>query len=149
MQSNRSNSKNHQVIYTFYPFHNEGDFDQTIDVIEKTEPTVINDKKVKVALLTGESNIISMLPAIEIHAHIVILNDVNERVHLHTKFMLNCFRESKTINEFNKNYMINNPVIDQYTNEDYVKEELGSRSQSMSQIYSDPPRKDIKDAKVL
>ena len=98
----KAESKSHEE-YLVYPFANELLFHKkTIPIIEKQPP--IRTDKLKVALVVGESNILSMLPELIIHADLIICADLNGAVLKHNAFMLFCLRKANTIEEFRDLY---------------------------------------------
>lgn len=94
--------------FEFFPFSNEHKFDETIKKLEKYDPCKTD--KLRIAVLVGESNFLSFLPALKKHADIVILDDINEKIHKHTEHLLSCLIKSDSIKEFLKNYEENHPL---------------------------------------
>lgn len=58
-----------------------------------------------------------MLPAISKHADLILLADIEPKLHQHTQHLLDCFYKSDSPNEFLKNYTINNPIENMKTRE--------------------------------
>ena len=119
--------------FRFFPFANEINISKTIELIEKGE--VKDTTKLNVAILIGESNIISMLPAIELHASIVICNDINSNLNSHTQFMIDCLKKSKTREEYESIYNMNNPVVNTLYSVEELKAELSARAGYAKESY--------------
>ncbi|MFA5960857.1 MAG: hypothetical protein WC785_10120 [Tatlockia sp.] len=99
----RFNQSTSRDPFRLFPFANESDFYITINKLAAITPYPTD--KIRIALLTGESNILSILPEIRLHADLVLLNDVNTSMHLHTQFLLDCLSKSSSKGEFKQHYM--------------------------------------------
>lgn len=98
-----------KAFFEFYPFSNEDRYPIVLDKLNTTEAKNQNGKK-RVAMLFGESHFLSMLPELSKHADLIMLADIEPRMHKHTQHLLHCLRTSNTMDEFKKNYIINNPI---------------------------------------
>lgn len=65
-----------------------------------------------VAIIHGESNILSSLPELSLHANVIIFNDINKNLHLFIKHLLNTLKVSEDRDDFLKKLPINNPLND-------------------------------------
>ena len=88
---------------------NEHGFSQIIKILSQYRAH--KSKKITVSLVFGESNFISLLPALSNLSDIVLLADVNPRLHAHNNFLLDCFNASQTPDEFIGKYHLQNPGI--------------------------------------
>lgn len=100
-------SNDSQKSFTFHPFSNEYNWFQNIIRLQDIQP--IETNKIRIALLFGESHFLSVLPELSRHADIVILADIEPRLHLHTKHLRACFTNSN-LGSFKTAYETNNPV---------------------------------------
>lgn len=94
--------------FDFYPFSNEKGFGSVIRQLQEDKPQPT--KKLRVALIFGESHILSMLHTLSNYVDVVILADIEPKLHYHTQHMLQCLRASNTIDEYIQNYKKDNPV---------------------------------------
>lgn len=88
--------------FTFFPFSNERHIAKTIKKLSQIPPLVTTKKRV--AILTGESKLLSILPELSLHADSVLCNDINTDMHKHTRFLIECLKKSANRNEFIDNY---------------------------------------------
>ncbi|OGT37461.1 MAG: hypothetical protein A3F11_02240 [Gammaproteobacteria bacterium RIFCSPHIGHO2_12_FULL_37_14] len=100
IQSNRS--------FKLYPFSNEYNFGFTINKLSHYEP--IKTEKLRIAILVGESHFLSLLPELQKHTDVIILNDINPKMHSHFNHLLKCLNEANTIQEFENKYRDNHPI---------------------------------------
>ncbi|AUH72718.1 hypothetical protein [Legionella sainthelensi] len=95
--------------FDFYPFCNEMGYRNVMRKLKRIETQ--NTQQIKVALLFGESNFISMLPALIGVADLILLADIEPSQHKHLKFMLNCLKQSDSPAQFIDRYaQSNNPL---------------------------------------
>lgn len=84
--------------FTFYPFTNEEGLTAVIQNLRKNIPVQSSD--MPVAILTGESNLISLLPQLAKRARIIICNDINARINYHTQLLIDCLNDAENIEQF-------------------------------------------------
>ena len=92
-----------------YPFSNEFKFSKALDKIKlkSTQP----NGKTKVALLFGESYLLSLLPELySIGIRVIISADINPDMAEHIKHMLLCLGKAKDRKDFIKLYNQDNPI---------------------------------------
>ncbi|KTD59308.1 hypothetical protein Lsan_2212 [Legionella santicrucis] len=95
--------------FDFYPFCNEMGYKNVMRKLKRIQTQ--NTQQIKVALLFGESNFISMLPALIGVADLILLADIEPSQHKHLKFMLNCLKQSDSPAQFIDSYaQSNNPL---------------------------------------
>src|SRR5882762_5020630 len=70
-----------------YPFSNDMFYSEILNSLRLIKPSA---HKSKAALLVGESNLLSMLPELVLHAGIVLLVDIQSKIHQHTRHLLDC-----------------------------------------------------------
>ncbi|HLB42069.1 MAG TPA: hypothetical protein VJN02_04310 [Gammaproteobacteria bacterium] len=99
--------------FYLYPFCNEYDFPKILDKLATT--VAKQTDMLRVAILFGESNFLSILPELSIHADVILLADIEPLMHKHTSHLLNCLNIANSREEFTNYYSINNP-IEHYTN---------------------------------
>jgi len=92
----------------YFPFNNESEFVYKVSTIGKA--TVYDAKTPRVAMLTGESNIISILPEIIKHVDFIICNDIDKAVILHTRHMLACLSKANSCKEYLTLYSREHPL---------------------------------------
>ncbi len=51
-----------------------------------------------------------MLPELSRHADLILLADIEPKLHQHTQHLLDCLQKTNSIEEFIENYSINNPI---------------------------------------
>lgn len=89
------------------------------------------DKSIRIALLVGESQFISLLPYLEKHVHHVLLADINPFIPRCNTFFLKCLRDSNNRYAFRQQYFnAKNPVFNKTTasgnliNRNHLEKEL-------------------------
>lgn len=90
--------------FPFYPFTNEEGFVAVIQNLFQTIPQKASD--LPVAILTGESNLVSLLPALAKRARIIICNDINPRINYHTQLLIDCLNDADNIEQFLASYQM-------------------------------------------
>lgn len=103
------NYKSPSKFKTFYPFSNEQGYGLLINNLKLID---IKSKKLRVAILFGESNFLSMLPFLP--ADLILLADVNLSVLNHNRFLLQCFSSANTPEEFIKFFSKDNPELEYF-----------------------------------
>lgn len=99
-----------QFYKGLFAFSNDCDYPLILSTLTQSK-TKVSDEKTKVALLVGQSNFSSMLPELlQYGVDLVLLVDIDFRVHEHNLHILNCKEQSDTPEDFIKNYLINNPI---------------------------------------
>lgn len=79
---------------------NESGFPDVLQQLRKTPCPVSDSEKIRVAILFGESHFLSMMPELSQHADIVLMADIDHRVHYHTKKSIELFLSSNNIEEY-------------------------------------------------
>ncbi|WP_419420476.1 hypothetical protein ACNVED_04030 [Legionella sp. D16C41] len=94
--------------FDLYPFSNEYNYESILTTLNMNYTK--NTEKIRVAMLFGESRFLSILPELAKCADIVILADIEPRLHLHNKHLLTCFKQSVDSYDFIACYKKNNPI---------------------------------------
>lgn len=108
-QLNKSFPIDYSSHFQVYPFSNEHQYSKVLEQL-KNSTNIFPRDKIRVALLFGESNFLSILPEISKHVDLIILADIEAKQHQHTKHLLECLSKSNTPDEFKNNYINNNPL---------------------------------------
>lgn len=95
--------------FRFFPICNEYGFAQIVDDLT-VMPSTKNAAQIKVALLFGESHFLSLLPSLAPLVDVIILADIENRLHKHNRHLLATFQKSATISTFLQNYCIDFPA---------------------------------------
>ena len=93
--------------YGLFPFSNEVGHDAIIEKLNRKEEYI--GESTPLAMLFGESSVLSLLPVLAKRAKVVILADVEPNLPLHTRHLLNCMENSASIKEFTLRYRLNYP----------------------------------------
>lgn len=96
-------------VFKLYPFSNEYGYSAVVDTLKSLKP-IEHNEKTRVAVLFGESNFISLLPELVSYADLILLADIEPKLHKHTQHLQDCLAASNTPDEFIKKYCINNPI---------------------------------------
>lgn len=120
------------IFGTLFPFSNEGRSYKSIlkklnaiDVLKKAQAIPdLATNKMGVAIVFGESNLISMLTGLSPFVRLVLLADVEPRQHKHMKHMLDCLNASETPEEYIKCYRADNPIRGNYVGGTYIYADL-------------------------
>ncbi|WP_259411626.1 CAF1 family ribonuclease, partial [Coxiella burnetii] len=89
---------------------NDEEENKTIDKLEKLEP--FDNEKINVAVCFGESYFLSLLPTLQkLNIKVVIMADIESRLHQHTRHLLNSLLENDTRKGFFKSYGTKNPAV--------------------------------------
>jgi hypothetical protein len=103
-----------------FPFCNEDYYDKVLQkliIINKLRKSQVTQHKetdkIGVAILFGQSNFLSILPELSNFSDVIILADIVEKQHKHIKHMLDCMCVSESPEEFIKNYLENNPILNE------------------------------------
>jgi hypothetical protein len=99
--------------FSIFPVSNEKDWHLEMAYLENFT-TRINDIK-QFAILTGESHLLSLLPALANHCSTVILNDIHPYIHIHLSFMLNLLSKCSSPEEFINKYASQHPLLEKFT----------------------------------
>lgn len=92
-----------------FAFSNDLNYPHILSTLNSTKTT--SKGKIKIGLLVGPSNFLSMLPELQSHGiDMLIMADIDCRVHHHSSHMLSCLKKSKDPYEYIQNYLINNPI---------------------------------------
>ncbi len=91
-----------------YFFSNEARVSDTINLLRAAEIKQTN--KTRVAILVGESNFLSLLPELALHADLVVFADSDPFLIAHVAHMKKCFDDASSPDEFLKYYQINHPI---------------------------------------
>lgn len=83
-----------------YLLSNESGFPDVLRQLREHPSPVTDPAKIRVALLFGESHFLSMMPELAKHADIVLMADIDHRIHYHTKKSLELFLSSKDSQEY-------------------------------------------------
>jgi len=97
-----------QSSFRFFPICNEYDFCTVIDDLALV-PSSKKSNRINVAILFGESHFISLLPTLARLVDMIILADIEVKLHLHNKHLLSTFRQANTISKFLEYYCANFP----------------------------------------
>lgn len=127
--------------FTFYPFSNEIGFPKILQTLNACP--VKKTGQVRVAILFGESNFLSMLPELSIHAELILLADIEPRLHKHNKILLEAFEKANDIKTFNdlypaiysKNFGNINAAITSDIQSRSVRELLDERKKSLGEYH--------------
>lgn len=95
--------------FRFFPICNEYDFDKVIADLAMI-PAAKNDDQIKVAMLFGESHFLSLLPTLAERVDLIILADIENKLHIHNRHLLETFKKSETISTFLQNYCVDFPA---------------------------------------
>ncbi len=95
-------------VFLPYIQSNEYGYQHVIRFLDRTTPILVSG--IRVALLFGESNFLSIMPELSMHADLILLADIEGNIHAHNQHLLNCFDQSNNIGEFCQNYEKNNPI---------------------------------------
>ncbi|RDI48847.1 hypothetical protein [Aquicella lusitana] len=133
LQKNGGVHHSYDITQRFYPFSNEYDFNLTLEKMDALKPH--QTSKLRIAILTGESNILSILPELSQHADLVICNDIDYRVHEHISYMRQCMMKADSRSQFNELYFDGTPLLPARNfnrqliqrDLDYYAERLGER----------------------
>lgn len=98
---------NHQTrskpsSFALYPHCNEKGWHTSLNKIAAAESYAV--KVSRVALLVGESNLLSILPEVGLHADIILCNDINSDLNRYTQFLVQCLVQSSTRKDFEEHY---------------------------------------------
>ena len=88
--------------FAFYPFTNEENYAAVLKSLHKLP--ILPTEGRAVALLVGESNILSLLPDLATKVTIILCNDINPRMNAHTHLLIKCLLETTDIEEFRHLY---------------------------------------------
>lgn len=99
--------KSDSHFFDIFPFSNEKNYDF---VLEQIAMIPAENPHKKAILLFGNSNVQSMLPEFLPRANLIILADIDWRVHQHNLHVLACLKKSKSRDNFFQNYHCNNPI---------------------------------------
>lgn len=95
-----------------YPFSNELNYSTVLGNLKNKMPLVTD--KIKIAIVFGESNFISMLPELSIHADLLIMADIEPKIHKHNQYLWKCFNEAQAQFDFlSLYYNGNNPILNE------------------------------------
>ena len=89
--------------FLFFPICNEFDFHTMIGSLMHI-PSSKNDSSLKVAILFGESHFLSLLPTLSNFVDLILLADIEIKLHAHNRHLLSTFKKADTISEFLKYY---------------------------------------------
>lgn len=109
-------------------FSNEMNYYSILTELNAKKTTKNN--QTKVALLFGESNLISMLPELSKHVDVIITADIDKLPLKNVQLLLECLKISESPNEFKINYIKNFKTIPDKSPQDY--ELLDSELRKMS-----------------
>lgn len=124
---------------TFYSFSmcNEIGFPLIISALKSIRISCTN--QVKVALLFGESNFISLMPVLSEFCDVIVLADIEPNVHIHNMHLLNCLKHADTPDDFMEIYRKNYPpeLTDDEFNADYMcyNMRLGNGANMLERYY--------------
>lgn len=76
------------------------------DAIEQWPPLIKENNRIRAAMVVGESNLLSLAPALLNHADLVLCADIDPMVAEHLQYQINCIRESESIPEFKARYAL-------------------------------------------
>ena len=103
LETTFSVEKDNQTSFRFFPICNEFNFFKVIDELTLL-PSTKEDGKIKVAILFGESHFLSLLPALSRLVDLIILADIEEKLHAHNRHLLSTFRQADSISKFLRDY---------------------------------------------
>jgi hypothetical protein len=94
--------RNYWGFEEFFPFCNDYGFAKIIKILSQYQAN--KTQKETVSLVFGESNFISLLPALSNISDVLLLADINPVFHKHNQFLLDCFVSSSNPKEFENIY---------------------------------------------
>ena len=89
--------------FRFFPICNEFEFHTVISSLTRT-PSSKKDSSLKVAILFGESHFLSLLPTLSNFVDLILLADIEIKLHAHNRHLLSTFKKADTISQFLKYY---------------------------------------------
>lgn len=95
--------------FRFFPICNESDFCKVIDDLSLV-PSAKGQDQINVAILFGESHFLSLLPSLSRLVDLIILADIEEKLHAHNRHLLSTFRKAHTISKFLIDYCADFPT---------------------------------------
>ncbi|MCX7090718.1 MAG: hypothetical protein NTU48_04630 [Legionellales bacterium] len=98
--------------FRFFAVCNEFDVNSVIESLAAelaTMPAKTDQRKV--ALLFGESHFLSLMPILSQFVDVIILADIEIKLHVHNQHLLSTFIKSENISQFLKNYCQDFPEI--------------------------------------
>lgn len=95
--------------FEFYPISNEAEYWRLIENLENIQAPRTTSQ-LRVGILFGESNFLSMLPSLTKLVDVVLLADVEPRMHQHTQHMLNLFKQTDSPEQFVAEYSNSNAM---------------------------------------
>lgn len=101
--------------FALFPFSNEKGKKKVIQFLQSITPAKSKESLIRVAILFGESDFLSKLPELSLHADIIFLADINPDIHKHTRHLLNCLLSAENPKEFDELYCKNNPIENKRT----------------------------------
>ncbi|KTD53830.1 hypothetical protein Lsan_3494 [Legionella santicrucis] len=99
---NKEDQLQNGKYFTLYETSNEHNWNITLDKIAELEAKETTN--LRIALLIGESHILSIAPEISQHADLIICNDVNTQLNQYTQFLVSCMRKASSRQEFEQYY---------------------------------------------
>lgn len=129
------------TAFRFFPICNESNFCKIIDDLSLV-PSAKGQEQIKVAILFGESHFLSLLPSLSRLVDLIILADIEEKLHAHNRHLLSTFRKADTISKFLIDYCADFPATP-FQHKDTPKKEiiysqvdvlLGRKSQAFASV---------------
>lgn len=103
--------------FKFFPVSNELSYVALVDILQNI--VAPKDDTIRVCLLFGESNFLSLLPEVAQLSDMILLADIENKQHIHTDFLLRNFTNSSTPDEFIRNYKEARELLPEF----YLEEE--------------------------
>lgn len=89
--------------FLFFPICNEFGFNRAIGNLMLT-PSSKDKRSLKVAILFGESHFLSLLPTLSNFVDMILLADIEMKLHAHNRHLLSTFKKADTISQFLNSY---------------------------------------------
>lgn len=96
-------------FFKLYPLCNENGYLEVLKQLDRINTK--NTGRHPAVLLFGNSNLPSILPELQKNTKLVVMADIDSRLHAHNQHILNCLKQAKTKEDFFKEYHRNNPIV--------------------------------------
>lgn len=102
-------NKKEKCEFALYLFDNASNSHTLTKKLSEIKP--FDARQIRIAMLVGESRILSLIPVFcKLGIDVVLLNDVQPFMRIHIEFMLECLRKTNSIEEFLTYYKTNHPL---------------------------------------
>lgn len=114
----------------FYPFSNENSLQKVLSKLKNLNP--FRSKKIRVAIMVGQSSICSILPEIQAHCDVVLFADINPETMKHIKFLIDGLQAQSSRSKFKRYYQAQKKAL-AYLNfmPSEVTPDLGRRAETL------------------